>query len=115
MKAFKITQLLAVTILLVSGSSMYAFFGRGCCRQREHVVATSCCPKASCATVKLPIEQVQFTKTITETCEQPPSIKYFVRKEIIPCASKNKERVECFTTCPKYEGTFDEETGERID
>ena len=70
-------------------------------------------PKSSCATVKLPIEQVQFNKVITESCEQPPTIKYYVRKEVVPCENKNKEKVECFTTCPKYEGTYDEETGEK--
>src|SRR5947209_5567806 len=112
MKTFKITQLIAVVALFVAGSS---FAQRRCSSCQPQPVATSCCKKASCANVRLPIEQVQYNKVITETCEQPPSIKYFVRKEIIPCENKNKERVECFTTCPKYEGTFDEETGERID
>ena len=113
MKTFKIAQLLAVVSLLVVGST-YAKRRCSSCPQEEPV-AVSCCKKANCATVRLPIEQVQFTKTITESCEQPPSIKYYVRKEVIPCANKNKERVECFTTCPKYEGTYDEETGERVD
>jgi hypothetical protein len=113
MKTFKIAQLVVVALLL-SGSSMYAFFG-GCCGKRERVSSASCCPKKSCATVKLPIEQVQFSKTITETCEQPPSIKYFVKKVVTPCSNQNKERTECMTACPKYEGTYDEDTGERID
>jgi hypothetical protein len=107
MKTFKIAQLLAVVLLLVVGS---ADAKRSCssCPKKE-------CAKASCATVRLPIEQVQYTKVINESCEQPPSVKYYVRKEVIPCENKNKEHVECFTTCPKYEGTYDEQTGERID
>ena len=108
MKTFKILQLLAVALLFVVVGSADARRNCSSCPKKE-------CAKSSCATVRLPIEQVQFNKVITESCEQPPTIKYFVRKEVVPCENKNKERVECFSTCPKYEGTYDEETGERID
>lgn len=105
MKTFKIAQLLAVVLLLVAGS---ADARRNCesCPKK--------CEKASCATVRLPIEQVQFNEVITKSCEQPPSIRYEVRKIVTPCSNKDKQEVKCYTTCPKYEGTFDADTGEQI-
>ena len=109
MKTFKIAQLLAVAALLVVGST---YAGCRSCHAKQEV---SCCAaKPSCATVRLPIEQVQFNEVITKSCEQPPSVRFEVRKIVTPCSNKDTQEVKCYTTCPKYEGTFDADTGEQI-
>jgi hypothetical protein len=111
MKTFKIAQLLAVALVFVVGS-----MSARCCRRSCEPKASSCVTTcATCPVIKLPVDQVQYQKVITESCGQPPSVKYYVRKEVIPCENKNTERVECFTTCPKYLGTFDEDTGAQLD
>ena len=77
MKTFKIAQLLVAALLLVVGS---ADARRNCesCPKK--------CEKASCATVKLPIEQVQYNEVITKSCEQPPSVRFEVKKIVTPCS-----------------------------
>lgn len=112
MKTFKIAQLLAVAALLVTGS---AFAGK-CCKPRcekrcEEPCARRVC--SSCPTVKIPTEEVEYQRIIKESCGNPGSVKYFVRKEYVPCSMEEKEHVQTLKGCPKYLGTFDE-NGERI-
>ncbi len=114
MKTFKIAQLVAVVALFVVVGSASAF-GRCCNKSRcEKTYEQSCVRTCStCPTVKIPTEEVEYQRIIKESCGNPGSVKYFVRKEYIPCTLEEKEHVQCLKGCPKYLGTFDED-GNRI-
>jgi hypothetical protein len=113
MKTFKIAQLVAVVALFVVVGSASAF-GR-CCKSRcEKTYEQSCVRTcATCPTVKIPTEEVEYQRIIKESCGNPGSVKYYVRKEYIPCTLEEKEHVQTLKGCPKYLGTFDE-NGDRI-
>jgi hypothetical protein len=105
MKTFKIAQLLAVVALFVVGSA----FAKNCCEPKSCQRTCSTCP-----VVKIPTEEVEYQKIIKESCGNPGSVKYFVRKEYVPCSMEDKEHVQTLKGCPKYLGTFDD-NGNRID
>jgi|GEM_PF-2205053 len=111
MKTFRIAQLLAVAVLFVAGSAF----------ARNNRCQTECQPKvcektcATCPAVKIPGEEVEYQKVVKESCGNAGSVKYFVTKEYVPCSMEDKEHVQCLRGCPKYLGTFDEDTGAPLD
>ncbi len=106
MKTFRIAQLLAVATLFVVGSAL----ATNCCEPKQCERTCSTCPA-----VKIPGEEVEYQKIVKESCGNPGSVKYFVTKEYVPCSMEDKERVQCLRGCPKYLGTFDEDTGAPLD
>lgn len=106
MKTFKIAQLFAVAALCIAGS----LFAEKCCKPQA--CERTC---ASCPAVKIPGEEVEYQKVVKESCGNAGSVKYFVTKEYVPCSMEEKEHVQTLKGCPKYLGTFDEETGEPLD
>ena len=107
MKTFKIAQLLAVVALFVVGSISV----RGCCPVKRDCVRTC----SSCPVVKIPGEEVEYQRITKTSCGNPGSVKYYLKKEYIPCSYEDKEHVQTLKGCPKYLGTYNAETGEQID